>query len=172
MDWQQIFSSGAVTLGLIGIAVVAALIVFAARPRWRTDPKQRAVVIGVVALPVIAVLIGRAIALGQPDQVLARALAAAVRDSAANYPQRLNDEQEVVRVVSKGTTITFVNRFVRLTVADIDANAILAYREPLRRQVCSTSEFVRRGATQVFAYYDRNDVFITQIAFTSRDCSQ
>lgn len=104
---------------------------------------------------------------------LAEDLARVVAESAAKgmYPQRVTDEQEITGVTADGTTITFRNRFVRLSAADIDLNSITGFRANLRSQVCSTSEFVKAGATQKYTYYDRDGVYLTMLSFSSADCA-
>lgn len=102
----------------------------------------------------------------------AERLAHALADATAGttYPQRINDEQEITSLTSKGMTVTFRNRFVRLSAADIDVNSINGYRETLRSQVCSTSPFLKAGATQEYTYYDRDDVYLARLSFSLADC--
>ena len=86
------------------------------------------------------------------------------------YPQRINEEQEITSVTSTGMTVTFRNRLVRLSAGDIDLNSITGYRETLRSQVCSTSPFLKVGATQEYTYYDRDNVYLAKLSFSPADC--
>ena len=172
MDWNNIVSAGLFGGLGAGLSVLGIAGMFRWKPELRADPWKRRITQILGMLPLVMVLGTRAWMVGSPDYILAQELAQVVAGTSSQYPQRINADQEVTKVTAQGTTITFVNRFINLSVADIDVNALFEYRDTLRRAVCESDSFVRKGATQTYAYYDRSDVFVTQLTFTLADCRE